>query len=494
MSVTCFTTPSPETEKVFCFARATRDGFYLEHETATFKQGFDCAGVISPLSNIARTEPHQYDVIVVGAGYAGLTACRDLCIAGFSALLLEARDRIGGRTYTAEIDGHFYEMDGTWVHWNQPHTYREMSRHGFTELSESHIEQRTGNNYCTTNFDGKGQDLDHKMVHKHAMTERAFTRLCDVDGKSGRTVIPYPHNPHHIPEAKQWEQLSVAQRLEQIKLDLTSDEIAVLQARLSSICGTDMEKAGFFDVLMWWALGGYTMDGLYETGDQFKTRTGQSVFARYFFEEALQTHNIEYSFNTAVESIQDLGDRIIVKEKWLVSRLICTVPLNVLQKVRFEPALSSAKMAAARRGQVNLGAKFHLEVVGSALRPWSGACWPFTRVCSASGDGLTPAGNAHVVCWGSNKAFPTAKQDARDFVWHDWSKDPFSEGSWCMFPPGFSFEYLEALQQRAGNILFASSDWALGWRGYIDSAIERGTLAAKDVSSELGFAMRDGRC
>ena len=75
-------------------------------------------------------------------------------------LLLEARDRIGGRTYTAEIDRHLYEMGGTWVHWNQPHTYREMSRYGLTELLASHIES-VGHNYCTTFFEGKGQNVDH---------------------------------------------------------------------------------------------------------------------------------------------------------------------------------------------------------------------------------------------------------------------------------------------------------------------------------------------
>lgn len=44
-------------------------------------------------------------------------------------LLIEARDRIGGRTWTADIDGHMYEMGGTWIHWEQPHVYREMVRY-----------------------------------------------------------------------------------------------------------------------------------------------------------------------------------------------------------------------------------------------------------------------------------------------------------------------------------------------------------------------------
>lgn len=54
-----------------------------------------------------------------------------------------------------------------------------------------------------------------------------------------------------------------------------------------------------------------------------------------------------------------------------------------------------------------------------------------------------------------------------------------------MFPPHFSFKYLGALRERQGNILFASADWAMGWRGFIDGAIEEGTRAAKAIYGEL---------
>jgi monoamine oxidase len=52
-------------------------------------------------------------------------------------LLLEGRDRIGGRTWTSQIEGYPYEMGGTWVHWFQPHVYREISRYGLANQLES---------------------------------------------------------------------------------------------------------------------------------------------------------------------------------------------------------------------------------------------------------------------------------------------------------------------------------------------------------------------
>ena len=45
-------------------------------------------------------------------------------------LLLEARERIGGRTMTTAISGHTVELGGTWVHWHQPHVWAELTRYG----------------------------------------------------------------------------------------------------------------------------------------------------------------------------------------------------------------------------------------------------------------------------------------------------------------------------------------------------------------------------
>jgi putrescine oxidase len=55
------------------------------------------------------------DVVVVGAGAAGLTAANQLRKAGLSVAVLEARDRVGGRLWTDEIDGAMLEIGGQWV-------------------------------------------------------------------------------------------------------------------------------------------------------------------------------------------------------------------------------------------------------------------------------------------------------------------------------------------------------------------------------------------
>src|SRR3954471_19049730 len=70
------------------------------------------------------------DVVIVGGGFAGVTAARELTMRGRSAVLLEARDRLGGRTWTADHDGHAMELGGTWVHPLQPNVGAEINRYG----------------------------------------------------------------------------------------------------------------------------------------------------------------------------------------------------------------------------------------------------------------------------------------------------------------------------------------------------------------------------
>lgn len=58
----------------------------------------------------------HFDTIVVGAGVAGLTAARLLARSGQRVVVLEARDRIGGRVWTDRTDGHVMDRGASWIH------------------------------------------------------------------------------------------------------------------------------------------------------------------------------------------------------------------------------------------------------------------------------------------------------------------------------------------------------------------------------------------
>ncbi|KAF9641139.1 hypothetical protein BFW01_g498 [Lasiodiplodia theobromae] len=333
--------------------------------------------------------------------------------------------------------------------------------------------------------------------------------------------------------------MSAAQRLDAIRPLLSATEHALLTALLGAISGAPMEQTGFFDVLRWWALSGYSTAGVYAATETWKLgggggggEKGQSGFARAFFDEAVGTGNLAYSFNTQIETIiQDERNGGTVTlfaaagsggggggghQRFIGRRLVCTVPLNVLRDVRFEPALPQAKAAACARGHVHRGAKWHVEARDSGrFRDWAAAVASSSseeegegsRLLTARGDGLTPGGNTHLVWFAKGddgvqlppqdegRGIAEAVKEVHEMevekvVWHDWTNDPLSRGTWCMFPPDYSFKYLDALRERSGNVLFASGDWAVGWRGFIDGAIEEGTRAAKTIADELGPARR----
>lgn len=233
--------------------------------------------------------------------------------------------------------------------------------------------------------------------------------------------MPYPHDPHHNPDIKAYEAMSAAERIENIKPILNEVELTTLKATIAAISGSTMENTGFFDLFRWWALSGYNAAGVVELTETYKIATGQSFFARKIFEEALSTGNLRYTFDTVISTVTESGALVkattLSDTRWLAKRLVCTIPLNVLSQVQFDPPLPSTKLEATRKGHINFGAKVHLEAEGTDLRSWSGAAWPSKRVFACHGDGLTNAGkNTHIVSFGSNRESEHPREDSEEYA------------------------------------------------------------------------------
>ncbi|KAJ5892050.1 Monoamine oxidase N [Penicillium subrubescens] len=463
----------------------SRDGYQWTQSTGLI-EGVPTPGLIQPSTHFTRNK--LYDVIVIGGGYAGLTTCRDLALAGNNVLLVEARDRIGGRSWSSNIDGYAYEMGGTWVHWHQPFVWRELRRYGMMDQLE--VSPR-------------------KNVEGDATVESAFKKFINVDGQFGRSVIPYPHDiEFNMAGVQEYDHMSMAERMAQVSMHLTPLEKNMFEGFLAITHGAKWEEASFFELLRWWALMNYNFPDFMAIGLTYKLRDGQSTLARRIFDEAVATGRLDYTFSTPVKDVVDHGHGVEVTarngvEVFKGRRLVCTVPLNVLHTLAFTPALPTLKTEASLAGHVNQVVKCHAEVANPEMRSLGATNYPSGRLTYTFGDGTTPAGNTHLVAFGSSlpgshldpeqdiqvtkQAFEAFHPDMKvqRLVFHNWHKDEFARGAWEWLRPGMTTKYLHALRERHGNVFFASSDSSFGWRGFIDGAIDDGGRVAKIVHDEL---------
>jgi len=475
------------------------DGFEWTKEEG-LRKGVPTIGKIQPATNISSTN-HVFDVVIVGAGCAALTAARDCTVSGLKVLLLEARDRIGGRSWSSNIGGYPFEMGGTWVNWGQPHVWREISRYNMRKELEISQDYSHGINQFSVNVAGKTSDMNHD--EEDAIMESALKKFVNIDGQYGRLIMPYPHDENHNPAALPFDKLTAADRLAQIGDTLSAQEYVCLKGFILLCSGATLDTMSFYEFLHWWALCGYTYGGCIEYLIKYKFRGGQSSFAINFWNEALSTNNLSYTFNCPITTVEDDGNKVVVTSEdgrqFKAARMICTIPLNVLNTVRFSPPLSIGKQRAANIGHLNQCTKVHAEVSNRDLRSWS-AIDASSKLLYALGDGTTPSGNTHIVAFGANETHLEPEKDIaattqvlkdlvdmdiERLVFHHWSDDKYAKGAW--FFPGKEFVtvFSEELRARHGNVFFASSDWAVGWRSFIDGAIEEGTRGALDVMKDL---------
>src|SRR5690242_14992559 len=89
--------------------------------------------VLSTAGSVLAVVDFDADVCVLGAGYAGLTAARRITQAGATAIVLEARDRVGGRVWTRPApDGTPVDVGGTWLGPGQDRAYALAAELGVT--------------------------------------------------------------------------------------------------------------------------------------------------------------------------------------------------------------------------------------------------------------------------------------------------------------------------------------------------------------------------
>lgn len=166
----------------------------------------------------------QRDVVIVGAGATGLTAAKKLVAAGKSVIVLEARDRSGGRLWTNEIDGQMFELGGQWVSPDQTALIETVAELGL----ETYSRYREGESVYVAQ-DGAVRRFTGDIFPAGEATEAEINRLIALLDELVAELdlaAPWQH-----PRAKEFDSISYRGWLEAQSSDVEAvDNIALFVA------------------------------------------------------------------------------------------------------------------------------------------------------------------------------------------------------------------------------------------------------------------------
>ncbi|KQR86646.1 flavin monoamine oxidase family protein [Microbacterium sp. Leaf179] len=141
------------------------------------------------------------DVVVIGAGAAGLTAANDLRKAGLSVAVLEARDRVGGRLWTDVVEGAMLELGGQWVSPDQQALIDTVEELGLTTYSR----YREGDSVYV-GADGEAKRFTGEMFPVAPETEKIID---EITARLDAMVAEIdPDRPWEHPNAAEWDTVS----------------------------------------------------------------------------------------------------------------------------------------------------------------------------------------------------------------------------------------------------------------------------------------------
>ncbi|MEM7304175.1 MAG: NAD(P)/FAD-dependent oxidoreductase [Pseudomonadota bacterium] len=424
------------------------------------------------------------DTIIIGAGFAGVTAARELSMLNQKVVLLEARDRLGGRTWTSHLGDKQIELGGAYVHHTQPFVWSEIQRYGLdvTPITTEH--------FRIIYFDGQeAKQMDGMMWAQEMMP--IFQHYFEASF----TAWPFPYNAK-----ANWDMLvdldhqSALERIDE--LDLTPMQRITLISYLESCSHNKIENTSYVEMMRWFALSGHNLMALSESVGTYKLVQGTKSLINAIASDV--TANIQLS--TQVVKVKQTDTRVQVCTEsgntMTADNVLIAVPMNVVTQIEFSPELQPARAQAANEKHSGAGFKVMLKVMGDYAGIWCASevkTTPLNSVLGQEFDGECTL----MVGFGYSEA-PINLNDHQlmqrlmrqylpeitvlESTGHNWVDDPFSKGTWCSYQPGQLERFYDGLRQEQGRVYFAGSDLANGWRGFIDGAIESGITSARRLA------------
>jgi monoamine oxidase len=195
-----------------------------------FLQGVGAGGVLAALGPRLTAQPSTPDVLVIGAGGAGLSAARTLMESGVSVIVLEARDRIGGRAHTDTSLGVAWDRGCSWLHSSEVNPWVAYARQNGFDLVRDDLPRHL--------YD-KGRRMDGaETAGLRSVTERMFRELdraagrgLDIPAEAAFTqaTLADPWYPIAMREVTGWEGIEPANHsaLDSYQYDESGEDLMI---------------------------------------------------------------------------------------------------------------------------------------------------------------------------------------------------------------------------------------------------------------------------
>ncbi|WP_431871668.1 flavin monoamine oxidase family protein [Nocardiopsis eucommiae] len=301
---------------------------------------------------IGSDEVPYRDVAVVGAGPAGLMAARALQAAGRTVAVLEARDRVGGRTWSREVDGAFLELGGQWVSPDQTVLLGLLDELGMS----TYPRHREGANVYLAP-DGSRHEYTGDMFPAGERTEAEMARVIAVlDGLVEEIGV---ERPWEHPLARELDTVTFTEWLRR----QTDDEAARENIGIFMAGGMLTKPAHAFSalqaVLMAASAGSFShlvdedfiLDRRVVGGMQAVSRAMADALEEGTVHLASPVRTIRWS----EEGATVVSERVTVR----AGRVIVAVPPTLYSRISFEPALPWLQQQMHQHTSMGLVIKVH---------------------------------------------------------------------------------------------------------------------------------------
>lgn len=434
----------------------------------------------------------HYDVIIVGAGFAGVTASRNLSQKGYRVLVLEGRDRMGGRTWYDNRMGQNLEMGGTFIHWFQPNVWHETMRYNLE------VEKLIELNEAYWISDGK--------VHEGTQNDE-FARMrqgMKILGKDAEKYFPRPFEPFYNEEAvKEIDHLSVADKLREIKPQVGQEIFDILTAYWCAyFCTDDLEEPALTQLYRWVAMSYNDWDVMEDIFELYKFKHGTKSLLESIFNDG----RAEIKLSTPVSAIDknDEGHKVTTRDgdEYSATAVIAAIPTNTINNIEFNPPLAEEKRQFSEENQTTThGGKLWAKVRGPGITDTfrlTAPAYPVSSMHTQFFDYEKREAIIMAYVSNANKLDVTDTEQVQDLLrnWlpeievidstgHKWSEDEFSLGTWSVLRTNQLTKYGKSVRTPENGVYLAGSDYANGWSGFIDGAIESGSSISEYVDTYL---------